>query len=133
MKPTITVSDYTIIRSLITNLPPNHRTKEIGQLAKEIESATKVSDEEIEVDIIRLNSYFEVEETQSKQIIKLTLTLPKQADLTEKKISIFTPMGVALIGFKAGMLIDWVLPGGPKKLKILKVENERVLNSLALR
>jgi regulator of nucleoside diphosphate kinase len=133
MKPVITVSDYTIIRSLITNLPPNQRTKEIGQLAKEIESATKVADEQIEADIIRLNSYFEVEETQSKQILKLTLTLPKQADLAEKKISIFTPMGVALIGFKAGMQIEWVLPGGPKKLKILKVENEQVLNSLSLK
>lgn len=133
MKPVITVSDYTNIRSLITNLPPDQRTKEIGQLAKEIESATKVPDEQIAADIIRLNSYFEVEETQSKQILKLTLTLPKQADLAEKKISIFTPMGVALIGFKAGMLIEWVLPGGPKKIKILKVENKQVSNSLTLK
>ena len=133
MKPIITESDYATIRSLITSLPPSQRTKEIGQLAKEIESASRVADEQIEADIIRLNSYFEVEETQSMQLIKLTLTLPKLANLAEKKISIFTPMGVALIGFKAGMQIEWVLPGGPKKLKILKVENKQVHNSLTMK
>jgi regulator of nucleoside diphosphate kinase len=51
------------------------------------------------------------------------LTVPKLANLEEKKLSIFTPLGAALIGFKQGSVIDWELPGGRKKLEIIKVIN----------
>ncbi len=52
-----------------------------------------------------------------------TLTLPEHADMGRKKISILSPLGVALIGFRQGMTIDWEFPGGLKKIKILTVEN----------
>ncbi|WP_185974350.1 GreA/GreB family elongation factor [Litoribacter populi] len=46
------------------------------------------------------------------------------ANVNEKKLSIFSPLGAALIGFKQGKTIDWDLPGGKKKLKILKVSSQ---------
>lgn len=126
MRPIISETDYNTIHSLILHLPASHRTKEIGQLQTELNSALRVPDEKISEDVIRLNSYFEVEEVTSGKILNLWLVMPKQANISLQKISILSPLGVALIGFKEGMLIDWVLPGGPKKLKILKVVNEEL-------
>lgn len=123
MKPIISETDYKTIYSLIQDLSPSQRSKEVGQLQQELNSALRVADEKMEEDIIRLNSYFEVEDLTSGKTFRLRLVLPKFADVTQQKISILSPLGVALIGFKEGMKIDWVLPGGPKKLQILKVSN----------
>ena len=121
MKPILTKSDYNTIKELIVNTPSHLITKEISLLAKEIELAKKVPDSKIEPQVLRLNSNFEVQDVASGKLLNFQLTLPKHADLAAKKLSVFSPLGVALIGFQEGMEIEWALPGGLKKLKILKV------------
>lgn len=121
MKPILTKSDYNTIKELIVNIPSHLITKEIALLAREIEKAKLVSESKIEPEVIRINSYFEVQDVASGQLLKFQLTLPKFGNLAEKKLSVFSPLGVALIGFQEGMEIEWTLPGGLKKLKILKV------------
>ncbi len=123
MRPIISETDYKTIYSLIQDLPSSQRTKEMGQLQHELNSVLRVADETLDEDIIRLNSYFEVMDQSTGKMLQLHLVMPKMADLSMQKISILIPLGVALIGFKEGMLVEWVLPGGPKKLQILKVVN----------
>lgn len=123
MKPIITETDAKTLKNLIENLPYNFRTKDIGLLLEEINRGEIVKDNEIPDDVIRLHSYFEVKESNGNQVMKFTLTLPKEANIQEKKVSVLSPMGVALIGFKEGAEIEWELPGGKKKITILKVEN----------
>ena len=123
MKPIISHTDYKTIYNLIQGLPASQYTKEMGQLQKELETATKVPDNELGTDIIRINSYFEVTDLASGKNFQLRLVMPKNANLAEQKISILSPLGVALIGFREGMQLDWVLPGGLKKLKIVTVTN----------
>lgn len=123
MTPILTESDYTTIKTLIKNLPSSERNKSIILLAKEIERAKIVSEKKISEDIIRLNSYVSVEELSSKQTIDFRIVLPAEANITEKKISILSPMATALIGFQKGAEIEWELPAGLKKIKILAVEN----------
>jgi len=124
MKPVIKESDYNTINNIINELTPLQKTKEVSQLMREIELAKKVPDEKIPNGIIQLNSYFEVELGKPSQTIKMKIVIPKNADLGQNKISLFSPLSVALIGFKEGDLVDWVLPGGPRKIKILKVKNQ---------
>ncbi|MCE7053816.1 GreA/GreB family elongation factor [Algoriphagus sp. AGSA1] len=123
MKPTLTKTDYNTIKELIVNTPSHLVTKEISMLAKEIEKAKKVPDSKIEAQVIRVNSYFEVQDVASGKLLSFQLTLPKNGNLADKKLSILSPLGVALIGFQEGMEIEWTLPGGLKKLKILSVKN----------
>jgi len=99
------------------------KTKEVQLLFEELQSGDLISDSEIKPDVIRLNSYFEVEDEKTKKVLGYTITLPNDANLQEKKISVLSPLGIALIGFSEGMLVDCALPAGNKKLKILKVEN----------
>jgi regulator of nucleoside diphosphate kinase len=124
MRPIISNTDYKTIYSLIQDMPVAQRTKEMGQLQKELDSALKVDDKKLEDTIIRLNSYFEVLDQSTGKTLQFKLVLPKLADLSQQKISILSPLGVALIGFREGMVVEWMLPGGLKKLQILKVNNE---------
>lgn len=123
MKPIITRTDYDTLRNTIMFLPPMQKTKEVQLLFEELQSGDLISDSEIKPDVIRLNSYFEVEDERTKKVLGYTITLPNDANLQEKKISVLSPLGIALIGFSEGMLVDCALPAGNKKLKILKVEN----------
>lgn len=123
MKPILTKADYNTIKELIVNMPTHLRTKEITLLAREIENAKKVPDSKIEPNIIQLNSTFEIQDIDSGQVLKYQLTLPKEANIAEKKASVLSPLGVALIGFQTGMEIEWMLPGGLKKLKIIDVNS----------
>lgn len=122
MKPILTTSDYKTIHTLLQNLPAHLKGKEVSLLQQEIKSAQIVSDESISEDIIQLNSKFEVVELSSGKTMSLQLALPHQADLKQNKISILSPLGVALIGFSKGMTVEWMLPGGLKKLQINRVE-----------
>lgn len=123
MKPFLTASDYKTIHSLILNLPAQLRGKEVAQLQHEIKSAEIVPDEKISADIIQINSTFEVLDLETQRLMKFQVVLPHQADLKQSKISILSPLGVAMIGFRQGMTIEWTLPGGRKKLQIKQVEN----------
>jgi regulator of nucleoside diphosphate kinase len=50
------------------------------------------------------------------------LVYPLDANIEEMKISILSPVGMALIGLRVGGKIDWPLPGGNiKNLQVIAV------------
>lgn len=123
MKPIISHTDYNTVKSYIANCPQHLKTKEMNDLVAEMDRADIVDDEKVTADIIQLNSSFEVEDTTTKKVMKFMLTLPHLADLKERKISVTSPLGIALLGFEKGMTIRWALPGGEKTIKIINVVN----------
>ncbi len=124
MRPCISEEDYRRIRTVLNELSPTKRTPEIGQLIREMEKAERLPEEEMPTGIIRLESYFEVQDLQTGKEHCFTLSLPNRASLTDKRISVLSPLGVALIGFSEGMKVEWDLPGGQRILHIRKVENQ---------
>jgi regulator of nucleoside diphosphate kinase len=46
-------------------------------------------------------------ETDSGDGRAVTLVFPKDADITEGKISVLTPIGTALLGLSAGQTMGW--------------------------
>jgi regulator of nucleoside diphosphate kinase len=59
----------------------------------------------------------------TNKITGLTIVMPPHADIKQKKISILTPMAAALIGFRKGDEVEWKMPSGLKKYKILEVKD----------
>lgn len=92
-------------------------------LANELGRAKVVKKESFPIDCVRLNSKITVLDVDTRNKMEITLVMPQSADISKRKISILTPMGAALIGFKEGSEIEWKLPAGMKKFQILKVEN----------
>jgi regulator of nucleoside diphosphate kinase len=68
-----------------------------------------------------MNSLVIFSDTQSGNQLEYWLVFPEDADITQKKISIFSPIGCALLGYKIGDLIEVDIPGGKKKLKVEKI------------
>lgn len=130
MKPIIKKSDERAIKALMEIMPPSGRTKEFGVLQSELRRAEIVDEANIPETTIQIGSYFEIQDIESGKWLQFTLTFPKQANLAEKKLSIFSPLGVALIGFQQGQEIEWNLPAGTRKFKIEKVsQSEEALSN----
>ena len=85
----------------------------------ELSKAEIVPSEKIDKDVVTMNSEVKLffENTQKEQSFKIVY--PQDANLKENKISIFSPIATALIGYKIGDEIEWIVPGGMTKIKIL--------------
>jgi regulator of nucleoside diphosphate kinase len=51
----------------------------------------------------------------------LVLAFPWQADISAQRISVLAPLGTALLGYREGDEVEWVMPGGLRRLRIEKV------------
>lgn len=127
MRPTIALTDYNTLRSLTQNISPKLKMKEVAQLEIELNRATVIDDDRVGKNIVRLNSLVEIKDAESGKITSLEIVLPDLADLKERKISILAPISIALLGFKEGDNIEWQMPGGLKRIRIISVmSNDRV-------
>lgn len=94
----------------------------IAQLEKELSDGPVVVDKtNFPGDAVCLNSQVTVQDESTKRRLQLKLVLPSQANVGLGKISVFAPMGTALIGYRKGQLVKWQMPGGKKELLIVDV------------
>ena len=120
-KVTLTKNDYTRIYKAITDAK-NSKTinsNETEKLLSELSKAEIVPSEKIDKDVVTMNSEVKLffENTQKEQSFKIVY--PQDANLKENKISIFSPIATALIGYRIGDEIEWIVPGGMTKIKIV--------------
>jgi regulator of nucleoside diphosphate kinase len=91
-------------------------------LAYELNRAVIVDNDALPPYTIRLNSLVSVKETLSGKVTDFRIVMPIDADIKQKKISILAPLGAALIGFRKGDTVEWKMPAGVKKFKVLSVQ-----------
>ena len=92
-------------------------------LAHELDRAIILSKSAFPRHAVRLNSFVSVLDVHSDTVLEFTIVMPEEANQQEKKLSVLSPMGTALIGFRKKEEIRWKFPGGYKRLKILDVQN----------
>jgi regulator of nucleoside diphosphate kinase len=80
-------------------------------LFSELERARLVANIERHPDVVHMGSTLRFT-TDSGEERKVTLVFPADADIAEGRISILTPIGIALIGLAAGQSMDWTARDG---------------------
>ncbi|MDP2541154.1 transcription elongation factor GreAB [Tenacibaculum discolor] len=115
--------EYVYIKSLLNLSEHTEEDKvqtSLDKFAEELKSAKILDEEEMLDDVVRLNTVVTITSgddwKKTIQIVK-----PTEKDLKNNKISILTPIGIALFGYALNDLVHWDLPGGRKEVKILKV------------
>ncbi|HTM98668.1 MAG TPA: GreA/GreB family elongation factor [Pedobacter sp.] len=92
-----------------------------SRLRVEIKNATIYEDSELPKDVISLHTEATIVSTESNQEFTFKLVKPTEADIKMKKVSIFAPISIALLGYQKGDLINWEMPDGIKEFKIIDV------------
>jgi len=92
-------------------------------LAREIERAQVIDDIEIHPGLVKMGSRVTFRDDATGQERTVTLVYPPDADVTEGRISVLTPVGAALIGLSVGQSIEWQTPSGSRRsLTVLNAE-----------
>ncbi len=91
-------------------------------LDQELARATVVAPEGIAPTVATMNSRVEYEDLTTGQRRAVTLVYPDQADMAAGRVSVLTPVGVALLGLSEGQEIGWQLPDGRRRrIRLLRV------------
>ena len=97
---------------------PRHNKANIDLLEKELYNGTVVDSEDVPADVITMNSRVSVTDIESGEQMTYTLVFPSEANIAENKLSILVPLGMALIGYRKGDIIEWPVPSGVRKIKV---------------
>ena len=93
-------------------------------LQAELKKAKLVNKNDFPLDVVRLNSMVKIKADNKKKIMELMLVTPDKANIKENKISVMSPIGTALLGFRKGRKINWRVPAGETTFTIMDVYND---------
>lgn len=116
----ITKQDSNRIHKSILDARHNNSIKkeDADRLLHELHSAKIVDSTDIPADVVTMNSVVKIHFENNKTVTQFKIVYPDEANITEKKISIFSPVAAALIGYSVNDEIDWIVPAGMTKIII---------------
>ncbi len=91
---------------------------DLDLLEKELYRATLVEPQNIPRDVITMNSKVSVTDIESGEKTTYTLVFPSAANISENKLSILAPLGMALLGYRTDDIVEWRMPSGVRKLRV---------------
>ncbi len=115
----ITKNDHKKLVDLISEKWPNDDYDQA--LLVELNRAEIVESALIPPDVITMNSLINFTDMQNSESFEYWLVFPEEANVAQNKISVLSPIGCALLGYKIGDIIDLKIPAGQKQLKVEKI------------
>jgi regulator of nucleoside diphosphate kinase len=91
---------------------------EAEKLIRELDSAEIVEPEAIPSNVVTMNSIVRLSFLNNNKQVQFQIVYPDQANFKENKISIFSPIATALIGYKVADEIEWIVPAGLTNIRI---------------
>jgi regulator of nucleoside diphosphate kinase len=112
--------DYSRIKKCISDAKQfkSINEAEAAKLMSELNSAKIVKPESIPSDVVTMNSIVKLSFLNNNKQVQFQIVYPENANLKENKISIFSPIATALIGYKITDEIEWIVPAGLTKMRI---------------
>jgi regulator of nucleoside diphosphate kinase len=90
----------------------------LDDLDEELERAEVVTPEEVPADVITMNSTFRLKDLETGEGVVYTLVFPGKTEFSNGKISVLAPVGIAVLGYRVGDIVEWQVPAGFKRFKV---------------
>lgn len=119
----LTEVDYVRLNSLIYRLldEDNQDIRALNFLNIEIKRAKKIYPKKVKPDFVTMDSHIEVKFLETGKTRDLKLVYPQKANYEDGLISVLSPLGCALLGFKAGDSVTFVETGRTQTVRIERV------------
>ena len=90
----------------------NHNEREIRELSEKLSMARILDDKDIPKDKAYIGAMVKIEDLTDGEIIEYTLVSSPEANIAERKMSVASPLGKALLGHKVDDVIETKSPNG---------------------
>ncbi len=119
----VTGQDLVRLRQIIEFLRPQspRDSENIKRLRHALEIAEVKEPADISRDVVTMNSRVTVRDMDTGEQSVYTLVYPERADYREGRISVLAPMGSAMLGYRAGDVVEWEVPKGTKRMLIEQI------------
>jgi regulator of nucleoside diphosphate kinase len=89
-----------------------------AKLAEELDRADIVPLEHVPDDVVTMHARVRYLDETAGDTREVMLVYPDEADASQGRISVLSPVGAALLGLAAGQSIEWDFPNGPRRLRV---------------
>lgn len=118
----VTVNDYQRLMGLMELSSLRTETSEIvNRLFDSLCGAKMLPQEAINENVVTMNSRVKLKDLTSKRETEVTITYPQDAEPRERRVSIFSEIGSALLGRSEKDVVSWRIPNGVGLFEITKV------------
>jgi regulator of nucleoside diphosphate kinase len=126
-KPAIVLSAQDYERLSTLAYAASKRMQDVAhELAVEIERARVLTEGEHPPDTVCMNGEVTFRDEKTGKVQQVRLVYPEDADISQRRVSVLTPVGTALIGLQKGHSITWKTPNGEvRQLTVLSVRGPR--------
>jgi regulator of nucleoside diphosphate kinase len=115
----ITKIDAAKLRGLLAAFASAQRDQgHLDELAWELERASVVEPSDLPSDVVTMHARVQVADLTTGERQELVLVFPGQADVAAQRVSVLAPIGTALLGYRKGDEVEWLTPGGLRRLRI---------------
>ena len=118
----ITEADFDRLKHLVES--PRYRVTHallLSALKDGLERCRVVEPGRVPRGVVTMHSKLVVRDLRADESETYTLVFPDDADINEGKLSVLAPLGAALLGVRAGQVVEFAAPGGTRRLKVEKV------------
>ena len=117
----MTNTDHAKLKTLLDNPVLTQEKTSMRDLVAEMNRAVVVSPEEISSDVVTMRSQVRIKDRTTKEESVLTIVFPNEANIDDGKISVLAPVGIALLGYRVGDVVEWKVPAGVRTIEILEI------------
>jgi regulator of nucleoside diphosphate kinase len=118
----ITINDYNRLIHLMDLSDTKAKSPDIAiKLHSKISGARTFSQENIDSGVVTMNSRVHLKDLKNGWQTEITLTYPHEAEPRDRRVSVLSEIGVALIGHQEKEVVSWRVPGGTGQFEIIKV------------
>jgi len=108
-----------VVEGLRLSSKSNHAALDL--LEKELYRGVLVEPKNVPDDVVTMNSRVSITDLDTNEEMTYALVFPMAADISSNKLSILAPLGMALLGYRKGDIIEWRVPSGVKRLRVDKI------------
>jgi|JI10StandDraft_1071094.scaffolds.fasta_scaffold31114_6 regulator of nucleoside diphosphate kinase len=101
----------------------------VDKFLNELKDAKILNITEMPDDVVRFNSTVTIQDPY-RNVRAYEIVKPELSNISQNKISVLAPMGLALFGYAKDDEIMWQFPSGLQAIKILKVQQATNLKQL---
>jgi regulator of nucleoside diphosphate kinase len=128
----ITQHDLQRLKKLLHDISDKNHPEvfSVQGLAIELNRGIVVSPKDVPENMITMNSRVLLRDVESGKEMTCWLVFPDKVDAVKNPVSILSPLGTAMIGYKVGDVFTWESPSGAKQMEVLDIlyQPERVGN-----
>src|SRR5688572_23671601 len=118
----ITVNDYQRLKGFVELASFKTKMPAVtNKLIARLDSAKLFPQNEIARNVITMNSRVRLKDVTTKRVAEITITYPQDADARARRVSVFSEIGLALLGQKENDIVSWRIPSGTGRFQVEKV------------